>query len=80
MHVSKVRELLNNVLNGAGVLVTRPEHQAGHLSWLIEQVGGKAIRFPTLAIAGVDDVDEIKKKPFRAWIVINALFLLASTR
>lgn len=52
---------MNNVLNGAGVLVTRPEHQAEHLSWLIEQVGGKAMRFPTLAIAGVDDVDEIKK-------------------
>lgn len=52
---------MNNVLNGAGVLVTRPVHQAEHLGRLIEQVGGKAIRFPTLAIAGVDDVGEIKK-------------------
>lgn len=48
------------MLNGAGVLVTRPAHQAEHLVQLIEQAGGKAIRFPTLAIAGVDDVDEIK--------------------
>jgi len=51
---------LNGVLNGAGVLVTRPAHQAEHLVQLIEQAGGKAIRFPTLAIADVDDVDQIK--------------------
>jgi len=52
---------LNGALNGAGVLVTRPAHQAEHLVQLIEQSGGKAMRFPTLAIVGVDDVDEIKK-------------------
>lgn len=48
------------MLNGAHVLVTRPEHQAEHLVHLIEQSGGKAIRFPTLAIAGLGDVDKIK--------------------
>jgi uroporphyrinogen-III synthase len=38
-------------LKGLGVLVTRPEHQAGPLCQLIEQHGGVAIRCPTLRIA-----------------------------
>jgi uroporphyrinogen-III synthase len=37
-------------LHGLGVLVTRPVHQAGHLCDLITAVGGRPIRFPTLAI------------------------------
>ena len=37
-------------LNGLGVLVTRPEHQAGPLCQRIEQHGGVAIRCPTLVI------------------------------
>jgi uroporphyrinogen-III synthase len=37
-------------LNGAGVLVTRPAHQAGRLCALIEARGGRPIRFPTLEI------------------------------
>jgi len=51
---------LSNVLNGARVLVTRPIHQAENLTRLIEQAGGKAISFPTLAIAGLENVEEIK--------------------
>ena len=43
------------LLNGAHVLVTRPAHQAENLSRLIEERGGVAIRFPTLAIAALDD-------------------------
>jgi len=46
-------------LNGACVLVTRPEHQAENLSRLIEQRGGVAVRFPTLEIVSRDD-DRIK--------------------
>jgi uroporphyrinogen-III synthase len=38
-------------LNGLGVLVTRPEHQAGNLCRLIERAGGVAIRCPLLTIA-----------------------------
>lgn len=38
------------MLNGAHVLVTRPEHQAEKLSGLIEATNGVAIRFPTLEI------------------------------
>jgi uroporphyrinogen-III synthase len=37
-------------LNGLGVLVTRPEHQAENLCRLIERAGGVAIRCPLLAI------------------------------
>ena len=37
-------------LNGLGVLVTRPEHQADHLCQWIEDNGGIAIRFPALTI------------------------------
>jgi uroporphyrinogen-III synthase len=39
-----------HLLNGLGVLVTRPEHQAGPLCQWIEQHGGVAIRWPALAI------------------------------
>ncbi|MGZ8159803.1 MAG: uroporphyrinogen-III synthase [Methylobacter sp.] len=48
------------VLNGAHVLVTRPEHQAENLSRLIEQQGGIAVRFPTLEIVSREDAGEIK--------------------
>jgi len=37
-------------LTGVGVLVTRPEHQAGHLCQLIEAEGGAAVRYPALVI------------------------------
>ncbi len=37
-------------LNGAGVLVTRPAHQAARLCALIEERGGRPIRFPALEI------------------------------
>lgn len=50
---------MNKVLNGRRVLVTRPEHQAENLSRLIEERGGIAVRFPTLAIVSRDD-DKIK--------------------
>ena len=43
------------LLNGAHVLVTRPAHQAENLSRLIEEWGGVAFRFPTLAIEPLDD-------------------------
>lgn len=42
-------------LAGVGVLVTRPEHQAQHLSRLIEAEGGSTVRFPALEIHPVDD-------------------------
>jgi len=48
------------LLNGAHVLVTRPEHQAENLSRLIEQRGGIAVRFPTLEIVPLDDAEPVK--------------------
>ena len=48
------------MLNGARILVTRPVHQAENLSHLIAEGGGSAIRFPTLAIAAMDDPCTIK--------------------
>jgi len=37
-------------LNGAGVLVTRPAHQAARLCALVEAHGGRPVRFPALEI------------------------------
>ncbi len=37
-------------LNGIGVLVTRPEHQAQHLCRLIESEGGAPVSYPALSI------------------------------
>ena len=51
---------MNKTLNGARILVTRPEHQAENLSRLIEQRGGIAVRFPTLDIVARDDAEQIK--------------------
>ena len=42
-------------LAGRGVLVTRPAGQAEPLCRLIESAGGRAIRFPTIAIEPTDD-------------------------
>ena len=44
-------------LAGRGVLVTRPAAQADGLCQLIEAAGGRAIRFPTIAIAPTADAD-----------------------
>jgi uroporphyrinogen-III synthase len=41
-------------LGGRGVLVTRPAGQADGLCRLIESAGGRALRFPTIAIAPLD--------------------------
>ncbi len=42
-------------LSGIGVLVTRPEQQAGPLCRLIEAEGGNAIRYPALVIRARQD-------------------------
>ncbi|MEW5943994.1 MAG: uroporphyrinogen-III synthase [Pseudomonadota bacterium] len=43
-------------LQGVGVLVTRPPHQARHLAQLIEAAGGRPILFPVLEILDAEDV------------------------
>ena len=47
-------------LNGAAILVTRPEHQAGKLCDLIEQRKGVAVRFPVLEIVPTDEINSVK--------------------
>ena len=44
-------------LQDVTVLVTRPVHQAENLSQLIENAGGKVVRFPTLEIARLSDLE-----------------------
>src|SRR3989344_6155341 len=48
-------------LAGVRVLVTRPAAQAQSLAQRIEQVGGEAIRFPTLEIAAARDVATLER-------------------
>ncbi|MEI7967636.1 MAG: uroporphyrinogen-III synthase [Betaproteobacteria bacterium] len=42
-------------LAGCAILVTRPEHQAGHLRELIRELGGTPISLPTILIEGLQD-------------------------
>lgn len=49
-------------LTNIGVLVTRPAHQAQNLCALINQLGARAIMFPTIEIADAEDQDIIRSK------------------
>ncbi len=42
------------VLNGAGVLITRPVHQSGELARLVEKAGGIPVLFPVIEIKPAD--------------------------
>lgn len=46
-------------LAGVGVLVTRPADQATNLCKIIEDAGGKAIRFPAMEITPIDDPQSV---------------------
>lgn len=46
-------------LEGVGVLVTRPVHQAGKLVHLIDAAGGQAFRLPTIEIQPPDNPAEL---------------------
>jgi uroporphyrinogen-III synthase len=43
-------------LEGRGIVVTRPAHQAAHLAELIRAAGGRAILFPVIEIVEVGDL------------------------
>lgn len=47
--------MADTVLQGVGVLVTRPEHQADNLCQLLESHSARCIRFPALAIGAPTD-------------------------
>ena len=53
------RYCLSKLLNDVRVLVTRPAHQAENLCALLEEQGCMAIRFPTLAIAALENTQAI---------------------
>jgi len=64
---------VTNSLNGALVLVTRPEAQADNLCRLIEQQGGQALRFPTLEIrAAAVTPEAIAKSLTRDWLIFTS--------
>ena len=46
-------------LEGRGILVTRPAHQAAHLAELIGAAGGRAILFPVIEIVEVGDLQPL---------------------
>lgn len=50
-----------NPLDNVGVVVTRPAHQAGRLTGLIERAGGRAILFPTLEIFDAQDMNPMSE-------------------
>ena len=54
-------------LAAKGVLVTRAEHQASGLADLIQSHGGRAIRFPTLAIGPAPDPVAVKELLRQVW-------------
>ena len=45
---------MNQTLNACRILVTRPAQQADKLCQLIAEQGGVAVRFPTIAIVGLE--------------------------
>jgi len=61
------------LLNGFGIVITRPLDQAKNLSILIEQQGGKAISFPLIAISPLSDYTEfeqnIKQLRMSEWVI-----------
>ena len=69
---------MNNALNGAYVLVTRPVHQAENLCRIIEQQGGVAVRFPTLQIVGLDSQSDSQSDNLSA--ATNPLIQLSKYR
>jgi uroporphyrinogen-III synthase len=50
----------SGVLNGRGILVTRPAHQADALCALIEAAGGSPLRFPVLEIRPAVDAPSVQ--------------------
>jgi len=64
---------VNQALNGARILVTRPAAQAENLCHLIEQHGGVPIRFPTLEIVATQpDPDLLSQAAASDWLIFTS--------
>jgi len=57
-------------LAGRGVLITRPAAQAEGLCRLVETAGGRAVRFPAIAIAPVANREPARELLAREWDLI----------
>ncbi|HID82950.1 MAG TPA: uroporphyrinogen-III synthase [Chromatiales bacterium] len=67
------------LLNDLAVLVTRPQHQATHFCQLIEAAGGRAVRFPVIEIADIEDraklqqqIEQLERYDYAIFISPNA--------
>ena len=72
--------MVEKVLQGIGVLVTRPLHQAGGLIQQIEAAGGRAWHVPTIEIVALPDpgtltalIDRLERFDFAVFISSNAV-------
>ena len=72
---------VQNDLDGVGVLVTRAERQAGPLSRLIANHGGRPVRFPAMKICGPRDpgpvnaiLDDLENFQIAIFISPNAVW------
>jgi uroporphyrinogen-III synthase len=68
-------------LDGLAILVTRPERQACRFCELVEAGGGKAVRFPTMEIRGLNpvgsplaDAKRLKRFDWMIFISANAVY------
>jgi uroporphyrinogen-III synthase len=63
-------------LSGQTILVTRPSHQSGGLSNLLEELGAKSYSFPVIAIAPPDDLqpldDALSSIDEFDWVVLTS--------
>ena len=66
---------MNTSLNGRGVLVTRPAHQAAHLAELIIAAAGKPVLFPVLEILDAADLQPLYELIDRLDSVDLAIFI-----
>ncbi len=66
------------VLNGRGILVTRPAHQAEALCALIETAGGRALRLPVLQIQPAADPGAVQAGLARLGNYDLAVFISAN--
>ena len=65
-------------LQNIGVLVTRPQHQTAKLCAMIEENGGKAIRFPVMEICGIDNDPQLNQLADRISDFNIAIFISAN--
>ena len=69
---------VSNDLQGLGVLVTRPAHQADQLCDLIEAAGGRPYRLPTIEITPSSDSDQQQARHLLEHLQANDLLIFIS--